>query len=290
MTAEIFSDTVCALGEGPAAHPALGRLFWFDILGKRMLERPFDRSGTTVHDLPFMASVMAVIDDRRQLIASETGLHVRDMRTGALAMHTPIEADDPDTRSNDGRVHPCGALWVGTMSRTKRPRAGALYWFFRGELRRLFDGISIINSICFSADGRIAYFADTVPRTIWRVETDPETGLPAGEPRVFVQFGPEAGGPDGSVTDLDGVVWNARWGAGSVDGYAPDGRRIRSVAVPAIQSSCPAFVGADASRLAVTSAAEDMDEAALAANPLAGQTFLLPDTFRGRFDPPVALG
>ena len=288
-TAAIFSDTVCTLGEGPAAHPALGRLFWFDITGRRLLEQPFDGGATLAHDLPVMASVMAVVDDRTQLIASENGLYLRDVTSGRLTLHTPLEADNPQTRSNDGRVHPCGALWIGTMGKNAEKEAGALYWFFRGELRRLFSGISIINSIAFAPDGRTAYFADTRLNTIWRIATDPTTGLPQGERQVFATIPAGAGGPDGSVADADGLLWNARWGGGCIDVYAPDGRRLRSVPVPARQPSCPAFIGANADRMAITTATEGYDAAALTADPQAGRTFLLPMRVAGRFDPPVRL-
>src|SRR3546814_7772698 len=74
--------------------------------------------------------------------------------SGRLSLHAALEADNLATRSNDGRVHPCGALWIGTMGKRAETGAGSLYWFFRGELRRLFSGISIINSIAFSPDGR----------------------------------------------------------------------------------------------------------------------------------------
>src|SRR3546814_12284073 len=108
-TSSIFSDTVCALGEGPAAHPALGRLFWFDILGRRLLEQPFAGGETVIHSLPVMASVMAVVDDRTQLIAAENGLYLRDVASGRLSLHAALEADTPATRSNDGRVPPRSA-------------------------------------------------------------------------------------------------------------------------------------------------------------------------------------
>jgi sugar lactone lactonase len=289
MTADTFSDIVCELGEGPSADPGRRCVFWFDIIGKRLLERPWDRPGTLVHDLPVMASAQAVIDDQRQLLFTEVGLQVRNLATGALAMHTPIEADDPRTRSNDARVHPCGAFWLGTMGKRAEKRAGAVYWFFRGELRRIFEGISIINSICFSPDGRTAFFADTRARTVWRVDTDPLTGLPIGERQQFMQITGGPGSPDGSVTDAEGLLWNASWGAGSVDAYDGDGRRVHSIAVPAKQSSCPAFIGEDATRMLVTTATQGLDPAGMQKDPLAGQTFVLAETFRGRFDPPVRM-
>jgi sugar lactone lactonase YvrE len=288
-TLSVFSDVVCHLGEGPAAHPALGRLFWLDILEKRLLERPFHGGDTTRHDLPCMASVLAVIDDARQLLATENGLYVREVATGVLTLHTPLEAENEHTRSNDGRVHPCGALWLGTMGKHAERDAGAIYWFFKGEVRTLFPNISIPNSIAFAPDGTVAYFADSAKAMIWRVETDPATGLPTGEPKIFRSFDGEEGAPDGSVTDLDGALWNARWGAAALDAYAPNGTRIRSIALPARQVSCPAFVGKDADRLVVTSAHEGMDAAARAADPLAGQTFLVDIPVRGRFDSPVKI-
>jgi sugar lactone lactonase YvrE len=285
----VFSDVVCHLGEGPAAHPGLGRLFWFDILEKRLLEKPFDGTDTVVHDLPCMASVLAVIDDGRQLIATEKGFHIRETATGTLTLHTPLEAENESTRSNDGRVHPCGALWIGTMGKRAERGAGSIYRFFKGEVRQLFPGISIPNSIAFAPDGSVAYLADSVERIIWRVETDPATGLPTGEPKTFRTFHGEEGAPDGSVVDLDGTLWNARWGAAALDAYAPDGTRVRSIAMPARQVSCPAFMGRAADRLVVTSAHEGMDTVTRLADPLAGQTFLVDVLVRGRFDPPVQI-
>ena len=151
--ASIFSDVVCELGEGPSYDPASGKLFWFDIVGKKLLEKKFADGPTIVHDLPFMASAIATIDAGRQLIAAEDGIYIRDVRTGALTLHTPLEAGNQLTRANDSRVHPCGAFWIGTMARDESPKAGAIYWFYKGELRTLYSQVSIPNSICFSPEG-----------------------------------------------------------------------------------------------------------------------------------------
>ena len=59
--------------------------------------------------------------------------------------------------------------------------------------------------------------------------------------------------------------------------------------MPALQSSCPAFVGPDLSQLLVTSAWQGMDEAARAADPDHGRTFLLEAGARGRPEPDVKL-
>lgn len=286
--ASVFSDYICQLGEGPSYDPAKDALFWFDIVNGKLLEKPLG-GVLKVHDLGLMASAIAIIDDARQLIATEKGLFVRDVATGKLTLHTPIEADNPLTRSNDSRVHPCGALWTGTMGKDEEKGAGSIYWFFKGELRRLFSDITVSNSICFSGDGAIAYYTDTATGLLMRVACDPATGLPTGEPKVFVDHRSSKGYVDGSVVDGDGVLWNAIWGGKAVKAYSPDGTLLREIAMPVTQPSCPAFVGGRGDRLAVTSAWKGKDEKQRKLDPQAGMTFLLDIPVKGRFEPRVLI-
>ncbi|NGO51270.1 SMP-30/gluconolactonase/LRE family protein [Allomesorhizobium camelthorni] len=285
----IFSDVACELGEGPSYDPDSGKLFWFDIVGRKLMEKAFPDGATIAHDLPFMASAIAFVDADRQLLVAENGLYLRDVRTAALTLHTPLEADNPLTRSNDSRVHPSGAMWIGTMPKDEGSKAGAIYWFRAGEIRLLYSDIAIPNSICFSPDGATAYFTDTPSGLLLRVACDPLTGMPSGEPAVFLDWRGQEGWIDGSVVDADGVLWNARWGAGSVDAWSPEGRRLRSISIPASQSSCPAFAGPDAARLVVTSAWKGMDAEVRRADPHAGKTFLIDLPVRGRFEPKVSI-
>lgn len=254
---QVFSDIACALGEGPLWHPERRELFWFDILGKMLY-----RKGKTEDSWGFDEHVSAAgwVDRDRLLIASETALWQFDVTTGAQEFLVGLESDTAMTRSNDGRADPHGGFWIGTMGKAAEPYAGAIYRYHRGRLEQLFDKITVSNSICFSPDGKIAYFTDTFTRRIQRVELD-EAGWPVGRPEVFVDLRPEGLNPDGSVVDGLGNLWNAQWDASRVACYAPDGAFLRAVAVPARQTTCPAFGGADMKSLFVTSAAQDVDEA-----------------------------
>ena len=220
-----------------------------------------------------MASVIARIDGERQLLATEKGLFVRERSSGALSSYCELEPATPSNRSNDGRVHPSGSLWIGTMSKNGESGAGAIYHVAKGEVTRIFAGISIPNSICFSPDGTTGYFVDTAVNRLMRVPLDPKTGLPAGDAALLVDTSSRAGGMDGSVCDSDGNIWNARWGEGCVDQYGPDGRHLQSLALPARQASCPAFFGSQPGRLAVTSAWQGMSEEDRISDPMAGQLF-----------------
>jgi len=284
----VLSAERCHLGEGPTYDARTSTAWWFDILEKRLFEADIASGRVKSHALGRMASALARIDAARQLIVAEDGLHIRHVADGRMELFAPLEADNAATRSNDARVHPSGTLWLGTMGRKAEPRAGAIYALHRGRTIKLYPDISIPNAICFSPDGSIGYFADTATNVMHRVPLDAATGLPAGDPVPFIRHR-GIGGIDGAVVDADGLIWNARWGGGCVDVYDADAKRLRSLCVPARQSSCPAFIGHDLSRLLVTSAWQGMDEAARAADPEHGRTFILDVGARGRAEPDVVL-
>ncbi len=288
FTGRVLSDIACQLGEGPTYDPASGKAFWFDIKGQKLHELHLASMAKAEHELPFLGSVLAVVDAARQLIVSDQGLFIRTVADGRLAPFEKLE-DNPVNRSNDGRVHPCGALWASTMGRSAEKHSGAIYHVAGERVTKLFSNLTIPNSICFSPDGGTAYFTDTDANLLMKVALDPQTGLPAGEPDMLSDESGAPGGVDGSVCDADGLIWNARWGAGAVEVYRPDGTKVARHLVPASQASCPAFIGEKADRLLVTSAWADMDAAARRADPRAGQTFELGIAVKGRFEPSFAL-
>lgn len=286
--ADLFDARPCGLGEGALWHPGRQTLYWFDITGRRLLWRGPEGPGAL--DLPEMHSAAAAVagDAGALLVASETGLWRLRLADGARSLVCPLEAGDPRTRSNDGRADPQGGFWIGTMGKALEPGAGSIWRWHRGELRRLWSGITIPNAIAFDPGGAAACFADTPTGRVMRVALDPE-GWPQGEPAVFLDLRGEGLNPDGAVTDADGALWVACWGAGRVAAWGRDGRPRGAVTVAAPHASCPAFGGPDLGTLFVTTARAGMDAAALAAHPLAGAVFAAPGAGRGRAEAAVAL-
>lgn len=283
----ILSATNCHLGEGPFFCQRRNTLFWFDIVGKKRYAHDFESGTEMVEDLPEMTSAMGVTEGDQDVLFTESGLWL--MEGAGLRQLVAIEADNPATRSNDARIHPSGAFWLGTMGKNAEPDAGAIYRYFEGQLERMFDAITIPNSICFSTDGGTAYFTDTATAKLMQVSVNPANGASTGEPTVFFDHTSGEGGLDGSVCDGDDRIWNARWGASALDCYAPDGQRIATIDLPVSQPSCPAFVGGN--RIAVTSAFQAMDAVARANDPNAGSTLLvtLDEPIKPRFEPAVRL-
>lgn len=284
----ILSEARCHLGEGATYDASSGTAWWFDILERHLFEADVATGAVTIHPLPVMGSALGTIDAERQILSCEDGLYLRARTNGGMRLLHPIEAGVVARRANDGRVHPSGTFWFSMMGRRAETGAGAIYAFHRGAVHRLFPEITIPNGICFTADGATGFFADTARGVLHKVALDPVTGLPSGDP-VLIHAHDAGGGLDGAAVDADGLIWIARWGASRVDAFTQAGDRVRSVAIPALQASCPVFVGQNLDRLLVTSATEGMDEAARAADPHGGKTFLVDPGARGRPEPRVRL-
>lgn len=276
----IHDSRPCELGEGPLWHPLRHELFWFDILNRTLHSRaaswPFD----------VYVSAAGWISRDELLVASETGLFRFDLTT---ATQTPVAAaGTADTRSNDGRADRQGGFWFGTMGKKAETGAGAIWRWYRGELRPLFREISIPNSICFAPDGTSAHFSDTTQGKVMKVALD-SAGWPKGEPVVWLDLARAGLNPDGAVIDAEGRFWNAQWGAGRVACYGADGSFLQAVETPgATQSSCPAFGGPDLTTLFVTTALEHMDAEARARHPASGQVFAFPNVAKGLPEPQVS--
>lgn len=279
----IFDSRPCTLGEGPLWHPGRKQLFWFDITGRRLLTR----KGDAAQEWHFaeMVSAAGWTGPDGLFIASETGLFQFDLETGTRTPVCDLEAGNSATRSNDGRADPQGGFWIGTMGKGAEPGAGAIYRWYRGELRKLFAQVTIPNSISFTPDGMTAHFSDSADRRVMRVALDVQ-GWPKGQPEVYLDMRSGRSEPDGAVVDAEGRLWLAEWGASRVAAYAPDGTRLSMVAFPAPHTSCPAFGG---TTLYCTSALQGMDTSARAANPDAGCTFAATNVAKGQLEHRVLL-
>ena len=284
MTAEVFDTTPCSLGEGVFWHPERAALFWFDIIAGRLYER--GASGQRVWDFGEPASAAARMDDGRLLVATASGLLAVDLETGDKTPLASFPKGPVPTRSNDGRADRQGGFWIGTMGLGAEREAGALYRYYKGELRKLMGGLTIPNGIAFPQDGSLAYFTDTMTGLVWRQALDAE-GWPTGEREVYLNLKAERLNPDGAVVDAAGNYHSAQWGAHRVAVYNPAGEQTDAIMFGPSNVSCPAFGGADMNRLFVTTAREGLSEADLDAQTLAGQTLVQQTTYKGLPEPVI---
>jgi sugar lactone lactonase YvrE len=289
QTARLLLDCQCQLGEGPIWHAGRKQLFFFDI--NELTLFAVSAAGEIADSWLFNETVAAaaVVDDHTLVLATDTGLKEFDLNTGGMNRINEIEADRAETRTNDSRVHPSGAFWIGTMTRAEDEPGGAIYHYRAGTLTTVKTGVKIPNATCFSPDGRIAYWTDTPTKKIMQVATDAATGLPIGEWTVFADVEGHRGWPDGAVVDSEGYLWNARWGGSCVVRHAPDGSIDRIVELPVSQVTCPAFGGPDLKTMFITTAAKNLSAEQLAAEKHAGSLFAIDLDVAGQPEPFINL-
>jgi sugar lactone lactonase YvrE len=264
------------LGEGPVWSAAEGRLYWFDIKGKRLAWYEPKSDARGAFDLPLRASAAAPRRRGGLVMATEKGLMTVNPDAGTLEMKAPF-ALPPGFRTNDGKIDLDGNFWWSTMDDDHGKQPGAVFRTtpdFKTE--RMLDGIHIPNTISFSPDGRTLYMADSKLQTLFAHDA-----ADLSKVRRFAHTAGEPGSPDGSAVDALGYVWNAQWGGWRIVRYAADGRVDMTIQMPVAQPSSCAFGGEDMTTLFVTSAWEDLTPQARASQPVAGGLFAIETGVKG---------
>ncbi len=128
------------------------------------------------------------------------------------------------------------------MAWEKTAGAGAIWWYRDGDLRRSSRASAFPTPSASRPTAARATMPTRPSERSGASPSTPATGLPVGEPKLYFQAAEADFWPDGAVVDADGLVWNARWGMGAVVAMDADGREVKRIAVPAQQSSCPAFL------------------------------------------------
>lgn len=256
--AVIFDKHQCTLGEGALWHPLIKQLFWFDILEKRM----FSKKNGKLIKWHFNEYVSAAgwLDEQHLLIASERRLFSFNIKSYRMADICDLEASTVETRSNDGRADPWGGFWISTMGKRAEKGAGSIYRYFNGQLNKIHDGLTIPNSICFALDKSCVYFSDTSRHLIFKQTLAAADGVPCGPVQVFADFSSEKLNPDGAVLDSKGNIWCAFWGSSKLLCLTETGGIKRSIELPVLQPTCPAFGGDDYGCLYITSACDGIGE------------------------------
>ena len=254
-------------------------LYWTDI-DSALLSRWREADGAVkTWPLPEQLGSFALCErPGRLLLGLASGVALFDLSSGVIGRITPVEADQPATRINDGRCDPQGRFVFGMFNREGAATGG----FYRVgpdlAIERLpLPDAAVGNCLSFSPEGTRLYFTDSPTRTIYQLDYHADGRL--GEPQRFAQLAPEDGEPDGAAVDAEGFLWTALWGAGCVARFDAQGREVLRLPVPASQPTCPCFGGAALDRLFLSSARRGLGDS----EPQAGAVFeLLNHGARGR--------
>jgi sugar lactone lactonase YvrE len=267
-------ETRNALGEGPLWDPVDHVIYWVDILDRTVWRA--DANGGNARDwsVPAHIGALALRHGGGAVVALSTGFHALDFETGLCTPITDPEAGNTRTRFNDGKVDRRGRFFAGTMDYQETEGLGSLYRLDPDmTCTKLDQDIVVFNAPCWSPDDRTFYFADSAKGVIYANDYDIETGTISNR-RVFPTADDAPGVPDGCTVDGEGHLWNARWGAGCVVRFSPDGRVDRIIEIPARKTTSCTFGGLDLDLLYVTSM-KDPDNPKDPNDPDAGSIYVL---------------
>ena len=276
VTVSRFLETTYQLAECPTWDDRKGRLLWTDIKGRSIQSMDWETRKITSWQFENEVGSFGLCEDGRLVVAVWDKIVLFDPASGNSTVLAEIEADNPHTRMNDGKVGPDGAFWVGTMD-TRSPRepvAGLYRVDTAGNVEEVRDELMCSNGLAWTADGNYMYHSDTSPGWIECYAFDTPTGT-LGAKMLFAQLTNETGRPDGATVDTDGHYWSAGVSAGVLNRFAPDGNLIQSIAMPVEKPTMPCFCGPELDQLVVTSIKQPVDLTAFEPDTLSGGLFLV---------------
>jgi len=272
------------LGESPVWDDRAQVLYWVDIR-KPAINRHNPATGETESwQMPDLVGAIALTQGPDLLVALGTGI-VR-WQVGSDRLQTLAELTDPPPghRFNDGRADREGHFWVGTMHNETRAPEGILFRLDETGLVPVLSGVSIPNSLSFSPDGKIMYFADSQRYAI--ESFDMTAGWPTA-PRTFAETTSPAF-PDGATVDAEGHLWYAEFFGSRVVRRSPDGHVSRVIDMPVDRPTSCTFGGADLQTLYITTTCQNLSDAARVAAPLAGALLAIKVDVPGLVEPRVS--
>lgn len=275
--AQVVYPAAATLGEGPVWEQRRRQLYFVDILSRRV--HCFDPvSGAHRQwNTGSLTSLVIPTSNGRFLLGMQGRLAVSSLNNTPPALLTHVEADAPELRCNDGKCDAMGRLWFGTMHTAAHPHKGALYCY-DGTLRKMLDGTSISNGICWSADNKTMYYIDTPERNIRAYEFDLQSGT-LGNSRIVTTTKDL---PDGMCIDHEGMLWVAMWGGNAVHRYHPrTGELTGKVWVDAPHVTSCTFGGAGMNQLFITTAKDGLTRQQLQTYPDSGALFAVQLPFTG---------
>jgi sugar lactone lactonase YvrE len=248
------------LGEGPIWDVEEGALYWVDGTGRRVGNPSIwrldphtgeKRNWSLDHDV----GAMALRKNGGAVLALDDGFYFFDFDSGELELIEKIEASEPRTRLNDGKVDRRGRFFAGGMDDLEEMKICGL-WRLDPDLKttRVDDEILCSNGPCWSPDDKTFYFADTFQQIMWAYDYDLEAGTLSNK-RDFASSEPEQGFYDGSTVDAEGCVWNAMVIGGELIRYTPDGEVERRIGMPVKNITSVTFGGPNLDEIYVTSMA-----------------------------------
>jgi D-xylonolactonase len=273
MTGEVacIADVKAVLGEGPVWVEREQALYWVDIPEHRIF-RWSDTEDVREIWAPHICSLVPRAAGGF-IGGGYDGFWEIDLEQPLFRLIDNPEPDLDFNRFNDGKTDREGRFWAGTMDRHEREATGSLYRL-DPDLRwtRIDSGYRVTNGPAFSLDGRTLYHTDSALQRVYAFDLAEDGSV--SNRRLFRQFGPGEGYPDGMTVDGEGFLWIAFWDGWCLRRLSPNGEVVQELGVPVQKPTSCVFGGPELDRLFITSASRGLTREELDMQPNAGGLFM----------------
>jgi sugar lactone lactonase YvrE len=132
------------------------RLLWVDI-GTTTVHR-LDPATGKQESTRVDRAVGALAPDLLGTVVTATDAGLARLSNGTLESLAEVEAEDPGTRMNDGKVGPAGRFLAGTIALNLAEGAGSMYSLQPDHsVRTVLSGLTVSNGLGWSPNGKSLY-------------------------------------------------------------------------------------------------------------------------------------
>ena len=279
---ELLVDAHAQVGEGPLWDEERQVLYWVDILSSLLYIYDPATGENRALDVGQHVGTVVTRASGGLMLAVREGFASFDLETQELTLIANPEAHITGNRFNDGKCDPAGRFWAGTMAYENPTNQGSLYRLDTDlSVHKIFGDVAISNGIIWSLDHTTMYYIDTLRKNVRAFDYADDTGDISNE-RVIINVPEEIGMPDGMAIDSEGMLWVAHYGGSCVSRWNPNtAQLLLKIDLPVTQVTACAFGGPNLDILFITSAAQELDAAELARQPLAGGLFAIKTPYQG---------
>jgi sugar lactone lactonase YvrE len=179
-------------------------------------------------------------------VADYTGHNVLRIEPVTRAI-TVFAHSDEMNQPNDLAIAPDGTLYASDPN--WKNGTGQVWRIDKdGTVKRVADEMGTANGIEVSPNGKTLYVNESVQRSVWAFKIEKDRSL--SNKRLLKKF--EDHGFDGRRCDLDGNLYIARHGKGTVVKLSPEGKELREIDVLGDLPSNICFGGPDGRTAYVT--------------------------------------
>ena len=285
---ELLYECKNFLGEGITYSSIKNDLYWLDIGNvSKLFKLNLSSHKKEIFDLPEIVTATSVKSDDELILASNNGLNLFNFSNKKFERVINIEDQLKSTRSNDGGSDAYGRFWFGTMQNNFdshgndipiKENIGKLYKIdINKKISVVEESLGIPNTFVWSPDNTKFYFTDTLNGTILNYNFNLENGDLSNK-KKFASF--DRGFPDGSTIDVDGCLWNCRYGGSCIVRFDPTGKVDQVIEMPVQNITNCVFGGKDLKTLFVTTASNKGENQ----NDLDGSLFAINLKYQGLED------